>query len=210
VNIDFMRIRTLAFLAILSLPIGFILGYSVPGVSSFIGKEQVSQGAQESRFRPLSMGNTDEVVLIFIGSYACFYSRSDAIPPIIRAAKRAASKKYEANNIQFSSIGVSSGVSVELGLEYIEDVGDFSEVSAGRSWSNSTVEKFLKHHPGEGAIPQIVLLHRKVSLEESGSSRGSVVPRVNEYVLLRKVGLPELNAWSRAGFPLPQIENKTE
>lgn len=191
---DFMRAQTLTLLAVLSLLIGLFLGYSFTGASFFSEEEQARQGAQESRYQPLSERNTDEVLLIFIGSSSCFHSRSDDIPPILKAAKREAFKKYESNTIQFNSIGVSSGVSVELGLKYIEDIGEFSEVSAGRSWSNTTLEKFLKHHPGEGAIPQVLLLHREVVPEESASSQGSVFPRVDEHVLLRKVGLPELRA----------------
>ena len=144
-----------------------------------------------------------EFILVFIGSYECAASRAPELAPAFRDAQTSLRARVAAENAEFVTVGVAVDWVVDEGLAFLKDIATFDEMSAGRSWLNSSAVPLLwGAQAGEPALPQIVLLSRRI-VADPGSYRID-----EERVLLRKVGLDEILQWQALGFPsadLPRL-----
>jgi hypothetical protein len=91
--------------------------------------------------------------------------------------------------VHFTGVAVSS--SPEAGLAFLDRLGPFHEVAAGRAWRNLVVMKYTAElQYARPAVPQILVIERDVDLR----SRGEVVFR-SEKARERRVGLEAILDW---------------
>jgi hypothetical protein len=98
----------------------------------------------------------------------------------------------------FVSLGVALDWSIRDGLEFLGEFGPFDEVMVGRSWLNSGGVRYMwRDIPGEPVCPSIIGTTRQVDVTQTA------ITVSEEELLLRKVGLTEIEQWGDLGFPLP-------
>ncbi|MBL0889710.1 MAG: hypothetical protein K2Y26_06565 [Gemmatimonadaceae bacterium] len=98
-------------------------------------------------------------------------------------------------------IGVASELSAQAGVQHLSAMGVFDEVAAGQGVLNHANSHFVAlRHPGLQATPQVIVLKRTIPEAPTG---GIDQAGVQEQVLVRKVGLRELELWISQGTPLP-------
>lgn len=74
-------------------------------------------------------------------------------------------------------------------------LGSWDELSLGRGWENSLVERFVwVDMPSRPALPQVLLLERE-------TEAGEVVTFTKPVLLARKIGLEEIRTWVELGTP---------
>jgi hypothetical protein len=141
-----------------------------------------------------------EIAFIFVGSPTCAYSNAPELPALIEEAKRHLREHSVRRGVSFATVGVSQHRSARAGINYLGKFGSFNELSAGRSWYNGALLKYVHDgFLGPAATPQILLVERILGSEEHPKIR-------NERVLLRQVGLGSIHDWVKRGAPIPQGE----
>jgi hypothetical protein len=133
-----------------------------------------------------------ERLLVLIGSAACSAAQRPGFADTVRAVVRAAERVARDSGYAFATVGVSIDPSATRGLDFLERVGPFDEVSLGRSWLNSSVVRLVwRDHAGLAAIPQIVLVDRSVRVDSS------VIEVGPDTVVARMVDMADMRAFLR-------------
>ncbi len=144
-----------------------------------------------------------ELALIYIGSSNCAFSMNPDLPQMIESAKESVKKAAMEAGRSFTVTGIAKDWDVRAGVAHLETFGTFDEVMSGRSWMNEGILKYIwQTLPGAPSTPQVLVVERNVSVP------GDTVDRFNvsdEAVIVRKVGLGEIQLWVEAGTPLPRL-----
>jgi len=150
-----------------------------------------------------SVGNNERVIggeellFVVIVSERCRATGNESLSRNIRSAEKTLSELASGNGLRFVRVGIALDWDVEAGLKTLSRFAEFDEVASGRKWENAAVEKYLiNDHPGPLAVPQVLVLSREVLMEDAGPSLQ------DEKVLLRRVGVQEIDQWKNLGFPL--------
>lgn len=145
------------------------------------------------REAPLAIEPTtgDEIVLVFIGSSTCGWSKLPELPAAFSKIRAAVQEATTQDGKTFVAVGVAPDISVDAGIDFLSRFGPFHEVLVGRSWLNrGALEYVWQTHPGPAATPQLVLLSRELSVD---SVPGGSVPSISaEKVIKRWVGAPAM------------------
>ena len=144
--------------------------------------------------------NGSELTLIYIGTSTCYACNVDYLPETIEQLKLLVQQKANAQGRTFVAQGISLDWGVKKGVEHLEKMGLFDEITAGRNWFNSGALKYIwQDIPGEAATPSLLVLERNMVSGEVGSALQ------NERLLIRKIGAGEIQKWLEAGAPLPVL-----
>ena len=154
------------------------------------------------QYRPSARVDTGpELTFVFVTSSTCGPSNEPTLPDTIENLKLIVQARAMNTGRSFAAIGVARDRQVEAGLRHLVGFGQFDEVSSGRGWLNMGLLKFVYEElPGVAATPQVVVVERFVSTE------GGELSIVVERLLVRKVGLDEIDMWAGLGAPLPEPE----
>lgn len=138
--------------------------------------------------RALSSGK-DTVALVFLDG-RCAACRSE---PNATKLSDALKRTHVITDRRLHVVGIALDDDPSEGIEYLSTAGVFDEISAGASWINSFVIDYIwADSIGVGAIPQLILLTRDVTIHDEGI-------RVNTPVVLaRHEGMAEVVGWFEA------------
>jgi hypothetical protein len=154
----------------------------------------VTDGTDATGFGPAANGPEREMVFVFIGSPTCAWSDPPVLREVVGEIDAALALRASEWGYAFSSVGVAQSQSATDGLKYLSRVGRFDEVTAGRSWRNTGLIRYVyRDFRGIPMTPQVLVLDLDLLFEAGG----------REELLVRKVGLSSIDAWMRAGAPVP-------
>ena len=139
-----------------------------------------------------------ETMLVFIGSSTCGGSNYPGLENAIRRLRERLREEASARGETFSSMGIATDFPVQPGVEYLERLGPFDEIMAGRSWLNTGSLKYLYGADlgGRVVIPQILIV-RRVLVEGTGG----IIEVSTEKTLFRKSGGEEIVRWVNLAYP---------
>jgi len=131
-----------------------------------------------------------QLVAVYIGSSDCQGSKIKGFAEVERRTMDALARMARSEGAQFVTIGVAVDPTRRLGAEYLEKFGPFDMTISGGGWMNpGAVQCVWRDHPGDGTIPQIVVLRRTVEVPP----RGVVVSP--DSVLGRLIGIEGMEAF---------------
>lgn len=138
-----------------------------------------------------------EVLVVFVGSEGCKVSLQPGFNKVIRQMNILAGNEARQEGKLFSTLGVSAGNSASAGVEYLRTFAPFDQISAGHGWLNNDSMRYIwQDHPGEAAIPQVIVISRSVTPLNPGFSFS------DERVIARLVGVSQIRDWVARGTPL--------
>ena len=115
----------------------------------------------------------------------------------VELAKSAMRRYARESGYHYSTVGVSDDWSIERGLAILAAFGTFDEVSVGRNWFNTGIQRYITEAGALAAIPQVVVFAQEADLETDPWTYGT--PRE----LVRVIGAGGMEAWSRRQFVVP-------
>jgi hypothetical protein len=156
--------------------------------------------AQEVGYQPsYEVPKGNEVVAVYLGASSCHGCKDPDLLSAVKAMKSLLASQAEQSGVGFSVIGVGMDWSVQESMSYLESLGAFDEVIAGRLWASVGALKFLWTGPEIcRGIPQVVLLERTSEFAEGEYT----VTRERE--LARYSGPAQIVEWVREGAPIPK------
>lgn len=112
----------------------------------------------------LSVGDSgEEYVGVFVGGTKCGWSNHDSVPYFIRAIFDSIEVAAKGSDYGFRRVGIAVGWSVMEGIDYLQWVEEFDEVSTGSNWLNQGIEKYVRANFGGRVVtPQIILIKREI------------------------------------------------
>lgn len=144
-----------------------------------------------------------ELAMIYFSQSGCAACNQETLPAALEAAKQGLARRAEASRRALVVVGVSLDWDPERGYEHLRRFGRFDEVSAGRSWINSSAMHYVwQDLPGISGTPQIVVVERTF---RPATELGEAPRIVGERVVLRKLGYVEIETWAKQGAPLPAL-----
>ena len=149
----------------------------------------------EEEFVPVATRDPgEELVFVVVGSSACRWSNSDQFEKVVREGRTAIQRVADQRGVGFAVMGISQDARPEQGIEYLRRFGRFDEISVGRGWRNAGILKYIYgDFPGIAATPQVLVLGRTLVRE------GGQWTLENERVLIRKIGVTEIDRWIEGG-----------
>lgn len=155
------------------------------------------------RREPVPVARNDpggELVVVVIGASTCVWSNSDAFEKVVRKAKETIQAYARQRQLGFATMGISVDTWADTGMEYLSRFGRFDEIAVGRSWRNTSALKYIYGaYPGPAATPQVLVVARTV-VQEGGQWAVD-----DERVLVRKIGISEIEKWVAGGAGLGDI-----
>lgn len=157
------------------------------------------EAVNETRAPFMGQDSVKELQLVFIASGGCRACADPLLPALVREAEEHFKGVADSVGVALATVGIGVDASPAVGLEQLNRFGSFDEVTVGRRWDNLGVFEYIwETHPGQPAVPQLLLLTRTV---RGTSSR----PMLSTSSLVRRVvGLNELFRWREADFPVPE------
>lgn len=135
-----------------------------------------------------------QVLFVYIGSEGCKASLTPLFPHVLSAVRESVSVQASRSHEAFSTLGISAGNSVELGVAYLKKFGAFDEVSIGHGWLNDATMHFVwRTLPGQAMVPQVVVVERDLTALQPGYDFS------NERVLVRALGVQQIQTWLEDG-----------
>ena len=131
-------------------------------------------------------------------------THSDQFEKVVREGWRAIRRVAAQRGVGFAAMGISQDAWPEQGIEYLKKFGKFDEISVGRGWRNAGILKYIYgDFPGRAATPQVLVLDRALVHE------GGQWTLESERVLIRKIGIAEMDRWIEGGRKLPENRRRT-
>ncbi len=180
---------------------GFLLSYS--GLVTAPRLRLVVEESRQARmYAPQrSTGDSSELLLVYVGSSTCGPANDEELPLILDRIKMALEKRAGAHGLDFAAIGIAQDWDIRAGVRHLDRAGPFDEIQTGRSWANTGLRRYLWNEiPGEASTPQVIVVFMDRTAPD-GSLRAAAA--VDERLLMRKVGLEEIQSWQKLGCPLP-------
>jgi len=177
----------------------FVLALAV----GWLGHRLLVVGAPRGATRPAVATDSLQIALIFVGKESCAWSNRPEVRSLLHAARAALQERADVFGARVWLVGIGVDQSAERSMRYLERIGDFDQVVAGRVGSgnaNDEVPYLSELAAGSLATPQVlVVVHRRAAspgAANAASGRGELV--------MRQVGLFEFRRWvatgSRASF----------
>lgn len=144
---------------------------------------------------------SDHLQIIVMVSSTCHASRQ-LTRQFISSMADAIARDAADHDLRIRTVGVATDPKVKSGTRFLMRLYPaFDEIVAGGGWLNSgTLLYMLREEVGPAAVPQVVVIHRAGSRDLDDPSIGE------DYVLMRKVGVRELEMWEEQGFPVGMLE----
>lgn len=189
------------FFGLLFIGLGYI------GVIDKEDFEKVFQGENklEHKYSP-SLKNElgDQLLLVYMGSSTCGACNVDYLPQYLEDLKLMLNQKAMSSSFSFKVIGVSKDWLVDEGIAHLNKFGKFDEIITGNNWLNLALMKYVwQDFLGPPGTPQLILIKRNIT---NHGSNGMNLYMVNkEEVILRKIGIGEIESWYNQNAPLPDL-----
>ena len=156
----------------------------------------------------------DELVMVFLTSYACGPSQRPEVIESVREIKRRLASYADSVDRPFSAVGVSAGWDVEAGVEHLQKYGAFDELITGRSWHNTAAVRYWhRTFPAKASTPQIVLTEQRVEMAQgepirvarTGDTLYEARVEYGDEELLYRAGDSEaIIEWAESGASIPE------
>ena len=147
--------------------------------------------------RPISYLPGKKLVFAYMGSEDCTFSLLPGFDSTVRRLSELIEAQAKAEGTPFSTLGISAGPSIHRGLEYLERFGPFDEIAIGREGLNTVAMRYLaEEFPAEASFPQVLVIERQLKSWEPGYSFET------ERVLVRAIGVPQIEAWVASNAPI--------
>lgn len=105
----------------------------------------------------------EEINFIYIGSSQCGFSNNDEMFAAVDKSIYKVKTVTDSLNLGFSALGIAAEWDVESGLQHLNNISKFNEISIGNNWGNSTIVKIISEFNIEPSTPQILITKRKYS-----------------------------------------------
>ncbi len=143
------------------------------------------------------------LALVYIGKASCPVCRRPELKAAVRRARDLTTQSAMRHKLMFHSVGVSLDASSADGIKYLESVGPFHEVLAGGNWVGLGAAYFLWSRFGPPvSTPQLLIIRRRIELQRIPPSARDYTVDDNR-LLVRRVGLAEIESWIQTGAPIP-------
>lgn len=144
-----------------------------------------------------------ELTLVYIGSSTCYFSNKDFLPRALKSIKSKIKNKARENGYNFVTMGISRDWSIERGIDHLERMGEFDEISVGRSWANQGLLKYIWNEiPGRPAIPQVLVVDQNLKTPDGNLNTYRIE---GEKLIIRKVGVNEIKRWIKNRIAMPSL-----
>lgn len=182
-------------LTLLLLVGAFIVGRE--GMRRWAHSPEPATGYNESSAAVRAPAVAARLEMVLVASATCGACANPRLPKLVEAAARELARQSAVAALGFSTVGIAVDPSPEDGIDNLRRFGKFDQLIVGGGWESlGAFEYVWDRHPGQAAVPQILVAYRTV---ESVPTR---ILGVKSTVLARVVGLDELQAWARQGFLL--------
>lgn len=146
-----------------------------------------------------------EILFVFIGASTCAPSNARSLRASLDKIRLELFRRAGAGGANFATYGIAKDLDIDSGLEHLRQFGRFDEIAVGRGWFNQGLLRYVFDDlPGEAGTPQILVLDR-VAVRDADSRTIE-----SERVLVRKVGLQEIDDWVSRGLPMAAIHTALE
>lgn len=145
--------------------------------------------------------NEDEFLLIYIGSSSCPFCNDSRLSPIIDSIVDKIKSYSDSLNYSFKFIGISNDFNIKSGVEHLESLYDFDEISTGSGYNNSGIIRYLWDYDvpiKKVGIPQLVLVQRKYQRSDSTNLPFRLLEK--ERILNRSVGINSIISLSKSNL----------
>jgi hypothetical protein len=152
--------------------------------------------------------NSKELVAIVLTIESCGYCSLPETKRTIGKTIDKLSVKADSLDIGLLTIGVSLDWVIEDGFNHLKDISSFDEVIIGNNWYNSGGLKYIfDEMPGTPMVPQIVLTERiyDANTDSSGKINGRISGVKDERVIVRQLGVKQIEDWLNDGVPIPDL-----
>lgn len=188
-----MRARALVTLALL-LAAGGVIGHQFALRMRADGSGRTTEAQDKDASRR-------EFVLVYIGASTCGPSNDARLASWISEAGDSLRRRASRVDATVVTVGVARERNVEAGSAHLARTSEFDEISVGQRERNHLSQKYVsRDFPGIAATPQLLVVLREYDELPFG---GIDVGSVRETLLIRRVGLQEVENWVRLGTPIP-------
>jgi hypothetical protein len=139
-----------------------------------------------------------QLLAVFFGGRDCGFCRSEDFKKVMRPLARSLSDQARRAQFSFHYLGVAVDWSASKGVEYLGQLGEFDEISAGAKWLNTVVAARL-FGVEKPIIPSLVLYTRMIE------QVGETLVFSPEKELLRLIGAKEIVEWIDSGAPIESL-----
>lgn len=186
----------LLVLAIRGAPRAAATGAERPAVAAALRSTPsapVSAAGAEAYVPDYEFRSGEEVVLVFIGASFCGAQREPGFPAVVERAKTSLARHARAQGVQFRAHAISLDWKPADAMAFLEHFGAFDEISVGSNWLNDGAVRYIwRDMPSEPAVPQVVILRRRVETQGAVSVR-------DERVVRRLMGTDQITRWVNDG-----------
>lgn len=134
------------------------------------------------------LNSRTELLMVYIGKKNCAAS-SQLASNTVDSMRSYFRGRADRADRAFVTMGVALDWQVSDGLDHLERLGPFDQVSAGGNWANSSTIKYLWGElGGEAATPQFLIVKRR-RIAPVDNPRSSSYALANERIVRRIVGL---------------------
>lgn len=139
--------------------------------------------------------NDTEIAVIFFGCSTCPAALDDKIPRVLGELSAKLKESAISKGYGYILIGTSNEQNINKGLNYLNDIAVFDEVSLGNGMGNTTLQHYVWEtfdHPLSAATPQIIISKR--TYDTVTISENDVIhPRIiSEEIMLREIGVARM------------------
>lgn len=133
---------------------------------------------------------SSEIVLVYVGSSTCPICKKKQVPNFVKKIKEVMLFYADSLDYGFKSIGVSQDFDIEKGIEHLNLIGKFDEISTGNGYSNAMIQKYIweaQNHASDTGTPQVILVKRDYQIDRM--TQEPLFTLENEAILKRGIGI---------------------
>ena len=159
----------------------FACGAAVTALSIAVATVSYRSLTTEVQPRPAALTSGREWQVVVVGAASCAASNHPEVQAAIRRIIATVRMHAQMAGENVSTAGVAVDWNHATGLEFLNRIGHFDEISIGRNWMNQVAIRYIwRDLRGPGLIPQVLLISRSLEVMNSGFLVGtdSVVKRL--------------------------------
>ncbi|HEX6751740.1 MAG TPA: hypothetical protein VF092_30885 [Longimicrobium sp.] len=139
-----------------------------------------------------------EYVVYFISSSFCIANQLPEFRRAVAELAPAARREAARSSRTVSLVGVSIDVRADTGAAYLQRLGTWDEIVAGRNWMNSAVSRYVWQNAfGPPTIPQVIVVRHVVTRTPRSIRVGE------EEKVFAATGHEAIEQWVARGAPIP-------
>lgn len=134
----------------------------------------------------------NEIALIYIGCSNCSAAMNKEIPNVFKDLVFKLDSLATSNNFGFTTIGISNETNISFGINHLQNIYDFDEISVGNGLANRGFQHyFWKREDTNNSlfIPQFIITHRTYSKDTVNQINPEIF---DELIKFQALGIIEL------------------